>query len=65
MVTKVNCPECDKEVLWQDDQPWKPFCSERCKLMDLGEWATGGHNIAGESVELELDIDQHNPSDYH
>ena len=65
MVTKVNCPECDKEVPWQDDQQWKPFCSERCKLIDLGEWASEGHKIAGESIEVETDIDQHNPSDYH
>ncbi|MBE9532879.1 MAG: DNA gyrase inhibitor YacG [Proteobacteria bacterium] len=65
MVTKVNCPECDKEVPWQDDQQWKPFCSERCKLIDLGEWASEGHKIAGESIEVEIDIDQHNPSDYH
>ncbi len=65
MVTKVNCPECSKDVPWQEEQQWKPFCSERCKLIDLGEWATEGHKIAGESVEVETDIDQHNPSDYH
>lgn len=63
MITKVNCPECGKDVPWQEDQQWKPFCSERCKLIDLGEWAAEGHKIAGESVEVE--IDQYNPSDYH
>ena len=63
MVTTVSCPECGKDVPWQEEQQWKPFCSERCKLIDLGEWATEGHKIAGESVEL--DINQHNPSDYH
>lgn len=62
---KVSCPGCGKGVPWQADQQWKPFCSERCKLIDLGEWATEGHRIAGQSVEVELDIDQHNPSDYH
>jgi hypothetical protein len=38
-------------VPWQDDQPWKPFCSERCKLIDLGEWATEGHRIPGEPTQ--------------
>lgn len=65
MVVKVNCPECNKEVPWQNSQQWKPFCSERCKLIDLGEWATEGHKIVGEAVDVELDIDQYNPSDYH
>lgn len=48
MVAKVNCPQCGKVVPWQDEQRWKPFCSERCKLIDLGEWATEGHRIPGE-----------------
>jgi hypothetical protein len=50
MVTTVNCPQCGTTVPWQDDQRWKPFCSERCKLIDLGEWATEGHRIKGEPV---------------
>jgi len=66
MVTIVHCPQCDKEVPWQDDQQWKPFCSERCKLIDLGEWASEGHRIADESSLIEsIDIDEYNPSDYH
>jgi len=66
MVKIVHCPQCDKEVPWQDDQQWKPFCSERCKLIDLGEWASEGHKIAGNSVQTEsIDIDEYNPSDYH
>ena len=67
MVKAVKCPTCSKEVPWQGDQKWKPFCSERCKLIDLGEWASEGHSIAGESVQVEnsLDPDTFNPSDYH
>ncbi|MFW5425716.1 MAG: DNA gyrase inhibitor YacG [Methylophagaceae bacterium] len=67
MVKSVKCPTCSKDVLWQKDQKWKPFCSERCKLIDLGEWASEGHSIAGESVQVEnmLDPDTFNPSDYH
>ena len=65
MVKIVQCPQCDNDVAWQQDQPWKPFCSERCKLIDLGEWASEGHKIAGESVQTDIDIEQFNPSDYH
>ncbi len=67
MTKFVLCPQCSKRVPWQHDQHWKPFCSERCKLIDLGEWASEGHRIAGESVGIEdtLDPDLFNPSDYH
>lgn len=68
MVTTVQCPTCNADVLWQEGQRWKPFCSERCKLIDLGEWASEGHRIAGESQQVEgspLDPDTYNPSDYH
>ena len=46
---------------WQEDQCWKPFCSERCKLIDLGEWASEGHRIAGEPV---IDPEQ-DPDAFH
>lgn len=63
MATKVNCPQCGTSVTWDDTSLWKPFCSERCKLIDLGEWAEGNHRIAGESAAApESD---YNPSDYH
>jgi len=65
MVKIVQCPQCDKDVPWQQEQQWKPFCSERCKLIDLGEWASEGHKIAGEVMQTDIDIDQFNPSDYH
>ncbi|MEY8248058.1 MAG: DNA gyrase inhibitor YacG, partial [Bermanella sp.] len=51
---KVNCPTCQKEVQWGEQAPYRPFCSERCKLIDLGEWASGGHAIAGNHEENEL-----------
>ena len=35
---EVTCPTCNKTVSWNKDSHWKPFCSERCKLIDLGEW---------------------------
>lgn len=61
MVKTVNCPQCGKAVIWEQKQQWKPFCSERCKLIDLGEWATEGHRIAGDP---HFDPEQ-DPNDQH
>ena len=36
----VACPKCGKSVEWTPAARWRPFCSERCKLIDLGAWAT-------------------------
>tara|TARA_Y100000814_G_scaffold282606_1_gene247823 strand:+ start:1372 stop:1521 length:150 start_codon:yes stop_codon:yes gene_type:complete len=36
---------------WNDGNKFRPFCCERCKLIDFGEWATEKHVIVGESVE--------------
>ncbi|MGD8175489.1 DNA gyrase inhibitor YacG [Marinimicrobium sp. ARAG 43.8] len=46
----LNCPTCGKTVRWTDAFPYRPFCSERCKLIDLGEWASENHKIPGEPV---------------
>jgi endogenous inhibitor of DNA gyrase (YacG/DUF329 family) len=34
----VPCPTCGKSVIWGEESPWRPFCSERCRLIDLGDW---------------------------
>ncbi len=52
----VSCPTCKKTVLW-NQQPNRPFCSERCKLIDLGEWAAEEKRIAGDPVHPESDYD--------
>jgi endogenous inhibitor of DNA gyrase (YacG/DUF329 family) len=41
----VNCPRCAAKVIWSSDNPWRPFCSERCKMMDLGAWASESYRI--------------------
>lgn len=46
MTTKVNCPTCQAEVIWNSDAEFRPFCSKRCQLIDLGEWADEGHKIS-------------------
>jgi endogenous inhibitor of DNA gyrase (YacG/DUF329 family) len=40
----LRCPTCKKVVLRTD--PEFPFCSERCRLIDLGKWASGGYVIS-------------------
>lgn len=46
-VTKVDCPTCGAPVEWTRLATWRPFCSERCKMMDLGAWANAEHAIPG------------------
>lgn len=49
----IACPTCEKSTRFDASNKHRPFCSERCKLIDLGEWASGGHAIAGEAVDAE------------
>jgi endogenous inhibitor of DNA gyrase (YacG/DUF329 family) len=46
MTTVVKCPTCDTAVIWQPISEFRPFCSERCKLIDLGEWASESRVIS-------------------
>jgi uncharacterized protein len=41
----VNCPQCDTEVEWVSTNPHRPFCSERCKLIDLGAWSDESYRV--------------------
>ncbi len=41
----VECPTCQAKVKWTQDSVFRPFCSERCRLIDLGEWASGNRAI--------------------
>lgn len=47
----MPCPRCGEPVTWNDLARWKPFCSERCKMIDLGAWFAEEHTIAGEPVD--------------
>ena len=42
---QVRCPNCGGDALWAPENPWRPFCSERCKQIDLGCWANDGYRI--------------------
>ncbi len=48
---KVPCPVCKKEITWMHN-PFRPFCSGRCRLIDLGKWASEEYRIAGEKKSI-------------
>ncbi|MDR2212371.1 MAG: DNA gyrase inhibitor YacG [Pseudomonadales bacterium] len=59
-IKQVNCPTCQKIVRWSEAEPYRPFCSKQCQLIDFGAWATERYGIAeqeGESPPAEEDID--------
>lgn len=41
----VTCPICGAAVQWTAENRWKPFCSQRCKLIDLGQWAAEKYRV--------------------
>ncbi|MFN3628575.1 MAG: DNA gyrase inhibitor YacG [Casimicrobiaceae bacterium] len=43
----VNCPRCGEARPWSKDNPFRPFCSERCKLFDAAAWANEEYRIPG------------------
>jgi len=56
-----KCPRCGRAFRPVPGSPWRPFCSERCQLIDLGGWLTERHAIAGENAVPDSDPD--NPED--
>ncbi len=52
----VSCPTCKKNVIWSEQQKFKPFCCERCKLIDFGEWAAEEKKIPGDPASAEADF---------
>ena len=51
---KITCPTCDKQNTWHPENVFRPFCSDRCKLIDLGEWASETRKIPSDPVDLNL-----------
>ena len=48
---RVNCPTCQREVEWSEQFPFRPFCSERCRMIDLGAWFAEERSLPGEDVD--------------
>jgi hypothetical protein len=53
MATMVKCPTCRREVEWSPASVYRPFCSDRCRLIDLGAWLTEQHKIPEDPVAAE------------
>ncbi len=50
---KIKCPHCRKETSWENN-PYKPFCSVRCKLLDLGSWLDEKYRVVSEDEKSGL-----------
>ncbi len=51
-MTKVPCPICKTLVNWEKQTDTRPFCSQRCRLIDLGEWLNESRRIPGEPAQI-------------
>ena len=58
----VKCPTCGKQSEWSTDNPHRPFCSHRCKLIDLGEWSNESRRIPCEDNPFTEEMDGAIPS---
>ena len=58
---RVPCPRCGQPAVFSPENKWRPFCSERCKLVDLGAWATERYRVPAEDPKPD-DEDGNNPS---
>ncbi|WP_163935517.1 DNA gyrase inhibitor YacG [Paraferrimonas sp. SM1919] len=58
MSLEVKCPTCQDQVKWGPESPFRPFCSERCRLIDLGEWADESRKIKGSPLNEALPFDE-------
>ena len=47
----MHCPICKREIEYSPNNPFRPFCSERCRMIDLGMWASERYGVAGGPTE--------------
>jgi hypothetical protein len=52
---RIICPTCGEKTTWEEN-PWRPFCSDRCKLVDLGRWASGDYKIPVEETGTDDEV---------
>jgi endogenous inhibitor of DNA gyrase (YacG/DUF329 family) len=60
-VKTVACPTCQRPVEWSPASSFRPFCSERCKLIDLGAWVSEQRAIPGEEIPVVQGDDSDEP----
>lgn len=59
MTRVVPCPRCGAPVPWTAESRWRPFCSERCKLIDLAAWAAERYRVPGAAPQEA--VGEHDP----
>ena len=52
----VPCPQCKAKVIWDKNSAYRPFCSKRCQVLDLGAWASEQHVIPDADTHNELPL---------
>ncbi len=52
---KIHCPQCGKATLYHPDNAYRPFCSSRCRLIDLGQWAEESYRITADPIPFDHD----------
>ena len=55
------CPRCGTSTRLDPQNVWRPFCSERCKQIDLGAWAEGKYTIASNDEDPASDLSEDSP----
>jgi endogenous inhibitor of DNA gyrase (YacG/DUF329 family) len=61
MTVRVKCPTCRQEIAYDARSPFRPFCSERCRLIDLGAWSQESFRIP--VIEEDDGLNVHTPLD--
>ena len=59
---QVKCPKCNSEFSYYE-RDTRPFCSERCKMVDLGHWFEGSYAFAGKDGEAQLQLPEEESDD--
>ncbi len=57
-IRTVTCPTCRRDVIWDNSNPYRPFCSKRCRTADLGAWAEERYSITGAICHPDDDNDE-------
>lgn len=55
----VTCPHCKKTSRWDSQNPFRPFCCERCKMIDLGKWASEEYRVELAPEQQDFPADTH------
>jgi uncharacterized protein len=60
----VRCPTCGGDSVYAPENAFRPFCSERCRNVDLGAWASESYRVPTRPTTADLDAEDSPPSDH-